>query len=1129
MSNPIVTGQLWYTDGQAGDIAGQYGYAGAGDEAGAIDSNGTSDSTLITPTGANAASDAWFTGIAVDTAAGYYWVTDGATNSGSSPTTDPTAQKLIEYQIGNSTPLRAITIGNPSHVDYTNDVVADTVNHKLYVAVWDGDGSTSGIKEFSYDTTGALTGGSFVLSGDSTGTQDTANTIVSNITSMALDEASQNLYFVTDDVGYNISPFAPANAVYVENLATKQVTQLTSSVQFPAGVQVNGSDVGSDPNGLITGVAVDTADNKVFFLTGGLERANNSVTPNPALWYVSTNGGANQIATQVTLPVALNGEWITAGLSYDPVNHQLYISEQNQTVIGGNGYNGSGAVVVAQLGAGGTSVTSVTETIPESTLESGSGLNDVPLNTDFVSLPLPNFTSAGTAAIEGGAAVNLLTPTSASTDASNGDYVGATVQITGGGFSSNENSTNDDHLSVAGQTSGLVAGTAITVSYNASTETLSLSGYDTIADYNNVLKNIQYSVTGQNPTNYGQDLSRTITWTLLDGQSNIPAGSQNSTTTTVNISPVHTAPVLAGGGDSVNYPAGGAGVVIDSGLTISDVDSLDIASATVSITSGAQTTDELNFTNQNGITGFYANGVLTLSGTATVANYQTALKSVTYSSSSSDPEVAATDLTRTISWSVDDGFASNHGSNTVTSTVNVGAVAPSLSGAGNTVTYPYGGPAIAIDPSLAVSDADSTTLASANVSIASPVAGDQLNFTTQNGITGSYASGVLTLSGTATLADYQAALDSITFSSSSTDDTLGGTDLTRTISWAVNNGAATNAGSNIVTSTVDVTPCYRQGTRILTARGDIAVEDLREGDIAITADGERRPVMWIGFRKLDLRKHPDPRAVWPVRISAGAFGENQPRRDLWVSPGHNILVENVLVPASLLANGATIAQVETDTVTYYHVELDAHDILLAEGLPAESYLDCGNRNAFANGGGALELYPDFRPKHWSETCLPIHKDGPKVEAAKTRLLARAEALGHILTRDPDLRLIADGRVIHPARGDRRRHVFDVPPGARTLALASRQWRPGHMSPGSADDRLLGVLVTGLECDGVAQPLAVMDEGWRAVESADWRWTGGLAVLPSARREIVVEIDGDPPLYWREDAAADLFGFAMACG
>ena len=96
----------------------------------------------------------------------------------------------------------------------------------------------------------------------------------------------------------------------------------------------------------------------------------------------------------------------------------------------------------------------------------------------------------------------------------------------------------------------------------------------------------------------------------------------------------------------------------------------------------------------------------------------------------------------------------------------------------------------------------------------------------------------------------------------------------------------------------------------------------------------------------------------------------------------------MLIPIRFLVNGRSIAQVETDRIEYWHVELDEHDILLAEGLPAESYLDTGNRSAFANGGAFIEAHPDFEPKHRRDACLPLVTQGPEVAKAKARLLAR---------------------------------------------------------------------------------------------------------------------------------------------
>jgi hypothetical protein len=155
--------------------------------------------------------------------------------------------------------------------------------------------------------------------------------------------------------------------------------------------------------------------------------------------------------------------------------------------------------------------------------------------------------------------------------------------------------------------------------------------------------------------------------------------------------------------------------------------------------------------------------------------------------------------------------------------------------------------------------------------------------------------------------------------------------------------------------------CFAAGTRIGTPSGMIPVERLAEGDMVQTESGTPRPVRWIGRRSLDCRRHPRPDAVLPVRIAPHAFGQGRPNRALRLSPDHAVFVEDALIPIKLLINGTTIRQVAAKTVTYYHIELPQHDVVLAEGLPVETYLECGNRDAYENGGGVMQLYPDFTP------------------------------------------------------------------------------------------------------------------------------------------------------------------------
>jgi hypothetical protein len=187
-------------------------------------------------------------------------------------------------------------------------------------------------------------------------------------------------------------------------------------------------------------------------------------------------------------------------------------------------------------------------------------------------------------------------------------------------------------------------------------------------------------------------------------------------------------------------------------------------------------------------------------------------------------------------------------------------------------------------------------------------------------------------------------------------------------------------------------PCFAAGTRIMTARGEVPVEALRAGDMVVTLGLQGphlRPVRWIGHRAVDCRRHPRPDQVVPVRILAGALGPGVPARDLVVSPDHALHVEGVLVPAAALVDGHGVRRDRgVGKVQYFHVELDAHDVLLAEGAPAESWLDCGNRAQFDNGGLVVALHPDFAVDPAVRGCAPRLAQGPALDRLRLRLAAR---------------------------------------------------------------------------------------------------------------------------------------------
>ncbi len=191
-------------------------------------------------------------------------------------------------------------------------------------------------------------------------------------------------------------------------------------------------------------------------------------------------------------------------------------------------------------------------------------------------------------------------------------------------------------------------------------------------------------------------------------------------------------------------------------------------------------------------------------------------------------------------------------------------------------------------------------------------------------------------------------------------------------------------GTAVTESTV---ACYLRGTLIETPDGEVAVEQLSIGDLVTTQSGPARPIKWIGKRGYAGRFALGNATVQPILFRANALDNGVPRRDLYVSPLHAMFIDDVLVPAEMLVNGASIIRcTDMEVVTYFHIEFDTHDVILAEGAAAESFVDCDSRGMFHNAAEFGRLYPDDRSQPW-QFCAP------RLDAASERLLAIRARLG----------------------------------------------------------------------------------------------------------------------------------------
>jgi hypothetical protein len=162
-------------------------------------------------------------------------------------------------------------------------------------------------------------------------------------------------------------------------------------------------------------------------------------------------------------------------------------------------------------------------------------------------------------------------------------------------------------------------------------------------------------------------------------------------------------------------------------------------------------------------------------------------------------------------------------------------------------------------------------------------------------------------------------------------------------------------------NTTDFPTCFLGGSLIATPDGERVVEDLAIGDAVLTEDGRAVAVRWIGKQTVFTAFGP-AELLMPVRFAAGSLGEGLPHTDLTVTSDHAMLIDGVLCHAGALVNGETITRVPLsemgESYTVYHIETEEHEIILANGAPAETFIDNVSRRAFDNFAEFEALYGD---------------------------------------------------------------------------------------------------------------------------------------------------------------------------
>lgn len=321
---------------------------------------------------------------------------------------------------------------------------------------------------------------------------------------------------------------------------------------------------------------------------------------------------------------------------------------------------------------------------------------------------------------------------------------------------------------------------------------------------------------------------------------------------------------------------------------------------------------------------------------------------------------------------------------------------------------------------------------------------------------------------------------------------------------------AVASGGVLAANHTTTTACFLKGASILTERGEIPVESLAAGDL-IACESDRqityRPIKWVGCELNHFAPYnPVDQSGYPIRICANALADGVPHTDLLITAEHCLYIEGRFVPARMLVNDISIYYDRTRPIYhYYHIELEEHAIIIANGVRTESYLDTGHEGLFtaersnlakksweADGAADLDTRREFvEPVHAALRDRAIDMFGEDTAARPT---ISHDAGLHLTTRA--------GKKIYPLRWTGKTCVFLLPVGAREVSLVSRASRPcDSIGPFVDDRRRLGVRVGRIALFAASSTIELKGhltartlKGWHDLECSGSRWTDGSAHL-----------------------------------